>query len=902
MSTPMFEQYNRIKSRHRDAILLFRLGDFYEMFGNDAREGSRILGLTLTQRQGKPMCGVPHHAAHGYIGKLLRHGRKVAICEQTGLPDGKSLTNRDVVEVLSPGSVFDADFLEPGRNNYLVAIGRLPASRSSSAVVTIAACDVSVGELVLSAFSVSDSTDDHGIPTPDSPSTETADSVLRRELERLDPGELLVQESFLEESPFLASLARENTRRVVNRIPDWGFDIVESHRILTHHLGISNLHGFGFGDDDPALLPAAAVLEYLQDNARHALVHLQDVRKHHIDDTVILDDATTRNLEIVRPMNDGNSSFTLLGVLDFTQTPMGSRRLRRRLLQPSRNRELIHTRLDRIDGLYRQQQDLQALRERLGDAYDLERLIGRLGVEKAHSKDLLAVAATIEVACETEQWVHWLTLERELLSSVAARIRSSIAPDAPVTLHEGGIFLQGYDEELDRLRSLRDGSRTILDEYLREQREETGISSLKIKYNRVLGHFFEVPRSQAARVPENYIRRQSISSGERYTTPRLSELEEEIQNAASAAIEREHQLFLAFRTELVSKIPLLQSAADGVAEVDTTAALAQAATIHGYRRPEMVEHPILQIRGGRHPVVEAHLPVGEFVANDIELGETSPRFALVTGPNMAGKSTVLRQTALIALMAHAGSFVPSEKAKIGLCDRIFCRVGASDNIARGESTFLVEMHETSNILRNAGESSLIIMDEVGRGTSTHDGLAIAWAVCEYLLDTNCSRTLFATHYHELARIQHKQFLSLGMAVEHSHERIHFLKRLVPGGIDRSYGVDVARLAGLPEVVVHRARTLLEHFETHGTAPGDDVHSVVQNDGYVSVSPVRPERVKTIPSVPPSGPTTGDQLFQPDELVLHEIRSLRPDSLTPRNALDLIYRWKDELTTPKKNEE
>jgi DNA mismatch repair protein MutS len=890
MSTPMFDQYNQIKSRYRDAILLFRLGDFYEMFGNDAREGSRILGLTLTQRQGKPMCGVPHHAAHGYIGKLLHHGRKVAICEQTSPPDGKSLTSRDVVEVLSPGSVFDADFLEPGKNNYLLAVGSIQARSSQTPVITTAACDVSVGELVLSAFSVAG---------------ESVDAVIRREVERLDPGELLVQESLLEESPFLASLASEDSRRIVNRIPDWGFDIVESHRVLTEHLGVRNLHGFGFDSDDPALFPAAAILEYLQDNARHALIHLQDVRKHRPEDTVILDDATARNLEIVRPMNDENSSFTLLGVLDFTRTPMGSRRLRQRLLQPSRNRVTIKDRLDRVDGLYRRQQDLQALRERLGDAYDLERLIGRLGVEKAHPKDLLAIAATIDVACDTERWIPWLTIDRDDLSAIADRVRRSISPDAPVSLNEGGIFLEGYDEELDRLCRLRDGNRDVLEEYLQEQREETGISSLKIKYNRVLGHFFEVPKGQVHRVPEHYIRRQSISTGERYTTPRLSDLEEEIQNATAAAVEREQALFLALRRELIDMIPLLQSAADGVAEVDTVAALAQAATIRGYRRPELVESPVLRIRGGRHPVVEAHLQAGEFVANDIDLGGDSPRFALITGPNMAGKSTVLRQTALIALMAHAGSFVPADEAEIGLCDRIFCRVGASDNIARGESTFLVEMHETSNILRNAGESSLIIMDEVGRGTSTHDGLSIAWAVCEYLLEMNRSRTLFATHYHELARIVHAQFISLGMAVEHSRDRIHFLKRLVVGGVDRSYGVDVARLAGLPETVVHRARTLLEHFETHGTGPGtpgepgepgQPDHTPPHTRAESEWSP-QPEVAAARGGSPPGG-----ELFLPDDLVTHEIRSLRPDTITPRDALDLIYRWKNELTGPSETAE
>ena len=890
MSTPMFEQYNRLKSQYRDAILLFRLGDFYEMFGADAQVAARILGLTLTQRQGKPMCGVPHHAAHGYIGKLLKNGKKVAICEQTGTPGGKTLATREVVEVLSPGSVFDSDFLEPDRHNYIVALGKIPARPDYPAHLAIAACDVSVGELILAAFPADDigENDADGSggdasatarPSPgDSvggPAQERVDTVIRRELERLDPGEILVQESLLEESRVLSSIHRDQSGPVINRIPDWGFDIAESLRVLSDHLGVGNLHGFGIDDDDPALLPAAAILEYLRDNARHTLVHLQDVRRHQPADVVVLDEATSRNLELVRNLNDGGGSFTLLHVLDFTKTPMGSRRLRQRLLQPSRNPGVLKQRLDRLDNLYRHQQNLQALRHRLNDAYDLERLIGRLGVEKAHPKDLLAVAASLNVVCDVEEWVPWIKIENAVLTVISERIEGALSPDAPVVIHEGGIFQVGYDSELDRLRNLRDGSRGILEGYLQEQRAVTGINSLKIKYNRVLGHFFEVPKSQVDRIPESYIRRQSISTGERYTTPRLSDLEQEIQNSTSAAIEREQELYLALRRELVGSIGVLRTAAEALAEVDTVASLAQAATVHGYRRPQLVGTPTVRIRGGRHPVVEAHLPPGDFVANDVDLGGDAPRFALVTGPNMAGKSTVLRQTALIAVMAQIGSFVPADEAEIGLCDRIFCRVGASDNIARGESTFLVEMNETSNILRNAGEESLVIMDEVGRGTSTHDGLAIAWAVCEYLLESSRSRTLFATHYHELARIQHAQFVSLGMAVEHSGDRIHFLKRLIRGAGDRSYGVDVARLAGLPAPVIDRARQLLAHFETHGTVTATDTQgSTVQEEPVVSGRPLG--------------------LFSPVDLVTDEIRSLKPDSLSPRAALDLIYRWKDEL--------
>jgi len=878
----MFQQYEEIKSRHRDAVLLFRLGDFYEMFGNDAKEASRILGLTLTHRQHKAMCGVPHHAARSYIGRLLKAGKKVAICEQVGTPDGKTLTRRDVVEVLSPGAIFDADYLQANRNNYLLAIGSV--HRRGTRFLSIAACDASIGELTLATFPVSGGTGPG----------ESIDGLLRREMERLDPGELLVQESLFEESDLLSGYTDRRAGTVINRIPDWGFDITESYRRLTETMEVQNLQGFGFDDDDPALLPAATLLEYLRENAHHRLYHIREVKRHHPGEILVLDDATVRNLELVRNLRDGGESFTLFDVLDETATPMGSRRLRRWILQPLRDRSAIQRRLNGVDEFYHHQQELQTLRRLLSDAYDLERLVGRLGIEKAHPKDLLAISATLKVAIAVEEakpgesTVEPITGtdgERTLLESVVSRIDTAIAEDAPIVLNEGGIFRPGFDEELDRVRALRDNGRDVLEAYLEEQRAATGISSLKIKYNRMLGHFFEVSRNQATRIPESFIRRQSLASAERFTTPRLSEIESEINNAESTAIERERELYLHLRNDLVSAIPLLRAVADRLAEIDTLAALAQIATIRGFRRPTLVEEPYMSIRGGRHPVVEAHMPQGDFVANDLDLGGEGPRFALVTGPNMAGKSTVLRQTALITLLTHVGSFVPAEEATIGLCDRIFCRVGASDNIARGESTFLVEMNETSNILRNATDRSLVIMDEVGRGTSTHDGLSIAWAVCEHLLEENRSRTLFATHFHELAQIVHPAFFTLSMAVEHSSDRIIFLKRLVPGGEDHSYGVDVARLAGLPDGVITRARQLLAYYETHGTggSPGEQQ----RNQDVRGSQPASP------PPVPPAPPRQ-DTLFSTEELLLDEIRGIDPDALTPREALDLIYAWASEM--------
>nr|WP_245534024.1 DNA mismatch repair protein MutS [Alkalispirochaeta alkalica] len=887
MSTPMLRQYEALKSRHRDAFLLFRLGDFYELFGSDAREASRLLGLTLTQRQGVPMCGVPHHASRGYIGRLLAQGRKVAICEQISPPDGKGLAERDVVEVLSPGAVFDQDYLDPESNNYLVALGK------EGDHLAVGWCDVSTGELTLAAYPARDQ-----------------ESLLQREIARLHPREILVQESLLERSRYLSSLAGRSGGGssggagsqgcrdvVVNRIPDWGFSRESARERLCDVLGVENLRGFGFESSDPALLTGGALLDYLQENARHVLGHLHSLRRHHDEDVLILDDATLRNLEIVANMHDGSRSFTLLSVLDQTATPMGSRLLRRRLTLPARDQEEIERRLDQVEELYHRQQDLLRLRELLNQAYDLERLTSRLGVEKAHPRDVAAIAGTIEVAGKIaailpdwfgqdaesgllERPDHW---QRAL--ALGDQISSVLQDDPPVALNEGGIIREGYDTRLDRLRQLQRGSQEVLAAYLEELRRETGLQSLKIKYNRLLGHFFEIPRSQAERVPSFFIRRQSLANAERYTTTRLSELEGEINNATEESVAREQELFLALRARAAEEIPLLATLADHLARVDAAAALARAATLQGYRRPRLIGEPVIRITGGRHPVVEAHLPAGDFVPNDLALDQDKTRFALITGPNMAGKSTVLRQTALIALMAHAGSFVPAESAEIGLTDRIYCRVGASDNIARGESTFLVEMNETSNILRNATGASLVIMDEVGRGTSTHDGLAIAWAVCEYLLGQVRCRTLFATHYHELSGLEGAGFCRLTMAVDHSDQQIVFLKKLRPGSADRSYGVDVARMAGIPEAVIERARQLLLHFEGRSRDAG------AQGEGQPAAPPAPPPRENGDGE---SRSGSQEELFAPPDLVTAELAGIDLDQCTPRDALDLLYRWQKLL--------
>jgi len=869
----MLEQYDRIKSQHRDAILFFRLGDFYEMFGDDAREGSRLLGLTLTKRQDLPMCGVPHHAAHSYIGRLLKAGRKVAVCEQTGPVTSRSLTHREVVEVLSPGTVFDPDFLEPARNNYILAIG------SDGNYLSLAWIDASVGELEIAAYRFR--------------TDEMREGFIRGEIARLDPSEILVQESLLEGSSVLARIYRAAERRVVNRIPDWGFSRDESFRRIRERFRVANLRGFGIDEGDPALHGAATVLDYLEQNAHHVLDHLVGVRRVESERVVRMDDSTIRNLELVTNMHDGGRDFSLIEVLDLCKTAPGSRLLRRWVLAPERNLPEIADRQNGVDRLYRAQQDLQSVRGLLANMYDLERLIGRLGVARAHAKDLVSIAATITGAESIRRvlpdWVSgpdttgFMDSEDEWrdLGDLHRRITETLDEDPPILVSDGGVIRRGYDEELDRLRDLHDHSSKVLESYLEEQRSSTGLASLKIKYNRVLGYFFEVTKNQADRLPEYFIRRQTLTSGERFTTERLNEIEMEIAGAGDAAIAREEEIFAELRGDVAGHIPVLAKLARRIARLDALASLAQVATDRGWVRPNITDRSEIRISRGRHPVVEAHLPPGEFVPNDLVLEESERRFALITGPNMAGKSTILRQTALIVLIAQIGGFVPADDVELGPVDRIFCRVGASDNIARGESTFLVEMNETSNILRNAGTDSLVIMDEVGRGTSTHDGLAIAWAVCEYLLHRVRARTLFATHYHELTAIKHPAFISLTMAVNHSDETIVFLKRLVEGAADKSYGVDVARLAGIPEAVLLRAAAILETLEQR--SPRDDVPP----ETLVSDRTARFFPVDTTEN-------TQTELFSDRDMIMAELEATDPDSISPRKALETIFRWRAML--------
>lgn len=866
----MMAQYRSIKEKYADSILFFRLGDFYEMFDADAREGSSLLDLTLTHRAGLPMCGIPYHAAPAYISRLLAAGRKVAICEQITPPGGKGLMTRDVVEVITPGTVLDDSYLSKTANNYLISLARVGER------ISFAYADVSTGELCATSF----------------PFSERAE-MLKRELRRLDPREALTQESLLVEDPVVRGLLGERESLLVNRYPDWSFDPSACRSRLERQLGVTNLKGFGLTDDSPEIVSAGLLLEYVGETSRHALGHITSLSVYADRSYVELDEATQRNLELLTNLQEGSRKYTLLSVLDQTRTSPGARKLRRWILTPLLDRGQIEARLAAVESLYRDQVLLARLREILGGVLDLERLVARVAMEKAHAKDVVAVGGTLRAALGLSDHLSRQQASGDGLSGVRERIAAhtgqmqevvdlidrAICDEPSTLLTDGNLIRRGFDAELDRLHGLKDNSREVLEAYLEEQRTATGIPSLKLRYNKIIGYYFEVTKSNLKHVPPHFVRRQSLVGGERFTTDRLADLESEINDASERIVEIEKTLFLQVRGVVKDAVPWLSSVCDAVSELDVFQSLAFAATVHGYVKPEVRDGVELSITDGRHPVVEAHLPGGAFIPNSLECPGTGRFFVLLTGPNMAGKSTYLRQVALIVLMAQMGSFVPAASATIGIVDRVFCRVGASDNLARGESTFLVEMNETAHILRAATAQSLIIMDEIGRGTSTRDGLAIAWAVCLYILTRIRARTLFATHYHELTRLEHESIHNLSMDVRDRDGEIVFLKRVRQGPSSNSYGIHVARLAGLPQETLELAEKILR--ETSVTLPSP-TSATLAAEAAPSLD---------VPPVPPRQ----QELFSPEELIAREISGLEPDHITPLEALGLIARWKASLT-------
>ncbi len=904
----MMDQYRRAKSRHQDAVLFFRLGDFYEMFFEDAVEVSALLNLTLTKRQGEPMCGVPYHAARSYIARLLKLGKKIALCEQLSEPGQGKIVERDVVEVITPGTALEEDFLDQGANNYLLALcearGRL----------CLAYVDISTAEFRAFSFPA-------GLPV-------LAEERLRKEFYRLAPREALVQQSLLERPEVAAALGERNAL-IVNRLPDWSFDAISGAEELRRRFGLATLKGLGFEDDAPELAAAAALLRYVDDAAKATAPHLRGLRPYLEEDYALVDESSQKNLEITQNLHDSSRAYSLLEVLDETRSAPGARLLRQWLLQPLRRRGAVEARLEAVDFLYRDQRLLRELREALGRLLDAERLASRVAMDKAHAKDLLALRDSI-AAAEAARALLATAGAPGLLAAgpspeeaaAAAGLRSlvdrAIMEEPSILLSEGDLIRPGYDPELDRLRSIKEDSRSVLEAYLEEERAASGISNLRVRYNRIIGYYLEVSKGKLEAVPAHFVRRQSLVNGERYSTARLAELESEINGATERIVELEKRLFVEIRERAKLAVPALLAMAGAAAVQDCLASFAWAATVRGYSRPSVFEDGRLRIVEGRHPVVEAHLPAGAFQPNGLELsadplgagseagaggGPAAASFALITGPNMAGKSTFLRQTALIALMAQAGSFVPALEAEIGLVDRIFCRVGAQDNLARGESTFLVEMHETARILNTATAASLVVMDEVGRGTSTIDGLSIAWAVSEELLAGLGCRSLFATHYHELTALEHPRLKNLSLAVLEEEGEVVFLKRIEEGAAAGSYGLHVARLAGLPVQVLARAAEVHAELSRKekilpgtagrgaagaGAAGAAAVGAAGPAPGAEDGAGAAAKAAKAARAAAQGG------LFSPGDLVLAELASLDIDSLAPLEALNRLAILKKRL--------
>src|SRR5437762_5399972 len=800
--TPMMQQYRRLRgSIPADTLLLFRLGDFYELFFEDAKEASVLLNVALTKRNGVPMCGMPYHAAQTYIAKLIKAGRRVAICDQTSEPQPGKIVSRDITQIISAGTVSDFDLLEAKRANYLGAV------YADGGIFGFAYADLTTGE-----FRV----------------TELRDrQYLLDELARVSPSELLV-----------SSEQKDQLGQVDHALEYDGYAFLPEQAIFTlcEHFKTKSLDGFGCGDMSRAVAAAGAIVHYLKHQLRRNIDHLTSLRCDASAEYVVLDAATQTNLELVESRGARNTS--LLAVLDRTITPMGARKCRAWILQPLRNLTELECRQQMIADLLQEPDLLASLRASLKVIRDIERAISRLSQASGNARDLIALKISLEQipklkselqklldrlafgATRVKENGHVELLAQELqndlreLPELAEKLARAVVDDPPFALKEGGIFRDGYDVDLDALRQASREGKNWISQLQEREIGVTGIKSLKVRYNSVFGYFIEVTKSNLANVPGHYTRKQTTVGGERFITPELKEMEAKILGADERARQREYQLFQKLRDETLHDLRAIQQTADAIAIIDVVCALAETARLFRYCRPTLTETVRLTIKDGRHPVLDQNLVEEKFVPNDTSLEGETVRLAIITGPNMAGKSTYIRQVALIVLMAQIGSFVPAESAEIGLVDRIFTRVGANDDLARGQSTFMVEMNETSNIVNNATERSLVILDEIGRGTSTFDGLSIAWSVAEFLHDKIRARTLFATHYHELTKLAEDRpgVCNFNVAVREWSEQIIFLRKIIPGGADKSYGIQVARLAGLPKEILDRAKEILARLE------------------------------------------------------------------------------------------
>lgn len=875
--TPMMKQYMETKAQYQDCILFYRLGDFYEMFFDDALTASRELEITLTgkncgQEERAPMCGVPYHAVEGYLNRLVSKGYKVAICEQVEDPKtAKGIVKRDVVRIVTPGTNLDTQALDETRNNYIMCIVYI-ADRYGVSVADISTGDYFVTEI------------------PDS-------AKLMDEIYRFSPSEIICNEAFYMSGMDLDSM-KERLGITIYSLDSWYFDDNVCRQKLLDHFKVSSFAGLGLADYDCGVISAGALLQYLLETQKNSLSNLTHITPYAAGKYMMLDSSTRRNLELCETLREKQKRGSLLWVLDKTKTAMGARTLRKYVEQPLIDKAEIMKRLDAVEELKEQAISREEIREYLSPVYDLERLITKIAYGSANPRDLTAFRGSLEMLPPIRYILEEMQCEllkniyndMDALEDLCSLVQDAIKEEPPIAMKEGNIIRDGYNEEVDKLRRAKSDGKDWLAKLESDEREKTGIKNLRIKYNKVFGYYLEVTNSYKDLVPEYYTRKQTLANAERYITPELKELEDMILGAEDKLYALEYEIYCHVRDTIAAEVERIQKTAKAVAAVDAFASLALVAERNNYVRPKINEKGVIDIKEGRHPVVERMIPNDMFISNDTYLDDKKHRISIITGPNMAGKSTYMRQTALIALMAQVGSFVPAKSANIGLSDRIFTRVGASDDLASGQSTFMVEMTEVANILRNATSKSLLILDEIGRGTSTFDGLSIAWAVVEYISDTRLlgAKTLFATHYHELTELEGKinNVNNYCIAVKEKGDDIVFLRKIVKGGADKSYGIQVAKLAGVPDLVIERAKEIVEELSDEDITAR--VSEIAVKEKAVKKSP----KVKKYDEVDIAQMSLFDTVKDDD--VLEELKNLDVGNMTPIDALNTIYRLQNKL--------
>ncbi|MZG30144.1 MAG: DNA mismatch repair protein MutS [Nitrospinae bacterium] len=859
--TPMMQQYRSIKKEYSDSILFFRMGDFYEMFNDDAKTASNILQIALTARNKKtnpvPMCGIPHHSANLYITKLLKAGKKVAICEQTEDPkQAKGLVKREVIRVITPGTVLDDNVLDPKKDQFIASI------YFCKNLIGLAALDVSTGVFKATQIDGANSL-----------------SLLADELKKLDPKEIIIPNSMIEEPhPWLPA-----SEAFLHAGEDWTFSFSEAYRNLTEHFKTQSLEGFGCENMKAAISSAGALIHYLQETQKSAMEHITALTPFPIHDYMAVDQSTLASLELVQS-SEGSRKNSLLDLLDISQTAMGARRIREWILKPLIDAEKIRERLNVVANFKNNPTERKKLRDLLKNIFDLERLLGRITLSACNARDVISLKTSLKVFPDIQNELKRFSSssissfleEWDNLDDIYSLIDQNITDDPPLSLKEGNLIKSGCNEELDRLKKIIRQGKSWIASLETEEKEKTGIPVLKVGFNKIYGYYIEITKKHSDRIPAEYIRKQSLVNAERFISPKLKEYEEEITGAEEKIFAIEQKLFEEVRSSISLVGSRIQNMARIISEVDTLSSFAEIAHRYNYCQPEFTNERSLFIENGRHPLIEQIDPTVRFISNDTFLDSVEQQIMIITGPNMAGKSTYLRQVALITLMAQIGSFVPADQARLGVTDRIFSRVGAQDHLLKGQSTFMVEMNETANILNNATADSLVILDEIGRGTSTFDGISIAWAIVEFLHKADQGggpKTLFATHYHELTDLSRvlPGVKNFNVQIKEWNDEIVFLRKIVPGGTDKSYGIQVARLAGLPKIVLDRAQEVLFNLE----------QSEFDEIGVPKISHSDNQRNKH---------SSGQLALFPDpeNPLIQKLKAIDPDDLSPREALDVIF--------------